>query len=125
VSEQTPEIPEATESEVETLGSGNPGEGPSREDVLEVLKMVIDPELGINVVDLGLVYDVEVDDDEVAVTYTLTSMGCPVGPLIEQQIQQVVTTLPGVGVVRSTMTFDPPWSMEKMSEDARLAMGMF
>lgn len=108
-----------------TLGGGDPGEGPSRADVLEVLRMVIDPELGVNVVDLGLIYEVNVDDDEVAVTYTLTSMGCPVGPLIEQQIQQVVTTLPGVGVVRSTVTFDPPWSMDRMSEDARLAMGMF
>lgn len=94
-------------------------------DVLEVLKMVIDPELGINVVDLGLIYEVDVDDDEVAVTYTLTSMGCPVGPLIEQQIQQVITTLPGVASVKSKVTFDPPWSMEKMTEDARLAMGMF
>ena len=109
----------------ETLGSGATEDGPSTAEVLEVLKMVIDPELGVNVVDLGLIYDVEVDDDEVKVTYTLTSMGCPVGPLIEQQIQQVITTLPGVGLVRSTMTFDPPWSMERMSEDARLAMGMF
>lgn len=106
-------------------GPGMAGEGPSEDDVLEILKMVVDPELGINVVDLGLIYEVKVDDDEVAITYTLTSMGCPVGPLIDQQIQQVVTTLPGVGVVRSNVTFDPPWSMEKMSEDARLAMGMF
>lgn len=97
----------------------------AKDDVLEVLKMVIDPELGVNVVDLGLVYEVEVDDDTVKVVYTLTSMGCPVGPLIEQQIQQVITTLPGVGVVESKVTFDPPWSMERMSEDARLAMGMF
>jgi metal-sulfur cluster biosynthetic enzyme len=101
------------------------GETPTKDDVLEVLKMVIDPELGINVVDLGLVYEVEVDDDSVKVVYTLTSMGCPVGPLIEQQIQQVITTLPGVGVVESKCTFDPPWSMERMTEDARLAMGMF
>jgi metal-sulfur cluster biosynthetic enzyme len=116
---------ETAPDEVPTLGGDANGDGPSETQVLEVLKMVIDPELGINVVDLGLIYDVEVDDDEVKVTYTLTSMGCPVGPLIEQQIQQVITTLPGVGLVRSTMTFDPPWSMEKMSEDARLAMGMF
>jgi metal-sulfur cluster biosynthetic enzyme len=101
------------------------GETPTKDDVLEVLKMVIDPELGINVVDLGLVYEVDVDDDTVKVVYTLTSMGCPVGPLIEQQIQQVITTLPGVGVVESKCTFDPPWSMERMTEDARLAMGMF
>ncbi|MFP5224923.1 MAG: metal-sulfur cluster assembly factor [Actinomycetota bacterium] len=109
----------------ETPKPGGNGESPTTEDVLEVLKMVVDPELGINVVDLGLVYEVDVDDDTVKVVYTLTSMGCPVGPLIEQQIQQVITTLPGVGVVESKCTFDPPWSMERMSEDARLAMGMF
>ena len=96
-----------------------------KEQVLEALKVVVDPELGINVVDLGLIYDVEVEDESVKVTYTLTSMGCPVGPLIEQQIQQILTTIPGVKIVDSRMTFDPPWSPERMSEEAKLAMGMF
>ena len=93
--------------------------------MLEALKVVIDPELGINIVDLGLVYDVEVEDEAVKVTYTLTSMGCPVGPLIEQQMQQILTQMPGVDIVESSMTFNPPWSPELMSEEARLAMGMF
>jgi metal-sulfur cluster biosynthetic enzyme len=101
------------------------GEAPTAEQVLEALKVVVDPELGINIVDLGLVYDVAVEDDVVKVTYTLTSMGCPVGPLIEQQMQQILTTIPGISNVESEMVFNPPWSPERMSEEARLAMGMF
>lgn len=101
------------------------GDAPTREQVLEALKVVVDPELGINIVDLGLVYDVQVEEEVVKVEFTLTSMGCPIGPLIEQQMQQVLTMLPGVEQVQATMTFNPPWSAERMSEDARLAMGMF
>ncbi len=81
--------------------------------------------MGINIVDLGLIYDVEVEDEAVKVTYTLTSMGCPVGPLIEQQMQQILTTIPGIVNVESTMTFTPPWTPERMSEEAKMAMGMF
>jgi metal-sulfur cluster biosynthetic enzyme len=97
----------------------------TKDDILEALKVVVDPELGINVVDLGLIYDVEVEDEVAKVTYTLTTMGCPVGPLIEQQMQQIVTQLPGVTILDARMTFDPPWSVERMSEEAKLAMGMF
>ena len=95
------------------------------EQVLDALRVVVDPELGISIVDLGLVYDVQVEDGRAVVTYTLTSMGCPVGPLIEQQMQAVVSALPGIESLESHMTFDPPWSTERMSEDARMAMGMF
>lgn len=97
---------------------------PSEEQVLEALKVVVDPELGISIVDLGLVYDVEIEEEVAKITYSLTSMGCPVGPLIDQQIQQVVTLLPGIDSVETNMTFDPPWSPERMTEDARLALGM-
>jgi metal-sulfur cluster biosynthetic enzyme len=101
------------------------GEAPTAEQVTEALKVVVDPELGINIVDLGLVYDVEVEDEVVKINYTLTSMGCPVGPLIEQQMQQILTTIPGVVNVESTLTFNPPWTPERMSEEAKMAMGMF
>ena len=99
--------------------------GTVEDQVREALKNVHDPELGINIVDLGLVYGVDVQEDTVHVTYTLTTMGCPVGPLIEQQMQQILTTIPGISNVESEMVFDPPWSPERMSEEARLAMGMF
>src|SRR5919197_120464 len=99
------------------------GEAPSADQILEALKVVVDPELGINIVDLGLVYDVAVEDDVVKVTYTLTSMGCPVGPLIEQQMQQILTTIPGIANVEAQMVFNPPWNPEMMGEEARLEMG--
>jgi metal-sulfur cluster biosynthetic enzyme len=97
----------------------------TKDEVFEALKVVVDPELGINIVDLGLVYDVDIEDEAIKVTYTLTSMGCPVGPLIEQQMTQILTTIPGIKIVEGNMTFNPPWSPERMSEEARLAMGMF
>jgi metal-sulfur cluster biosynthetic enzyme len=96
---------------------------PSREDVFEALKVVEDPELGMDIVELGLVYDVEVDGPKVHVTYSLTSMGCPVGPLIEQQIAETVSEMPGVEEVEPELTWSPPWSPEKMSDDAKFILG--
>ena len=93
------------------------------EQVREALKSVVDPELGINIVDLGLVYDVIVEDGVAKVTYSLTSMGCPVGPLIEQQMQQVISLLPGLEGAEFTMTFKPPWGPEMMSDEAKAALG--
>lgn len=101
------------------------GEKPTDEQILEALKVVIDPELGINIVDLGLVYSATVEEDVAKVSFTLTSMGCPIGPIIEQQMQTILTTIPGISHVEASMTFDPPWSPEKMSEEAKMAMGMF
>ncbi|MDQ4006376.1 MAG: metal-sulfur cluster assembly factor [Actinomycetota bacterium] len=96
-----------------------------REQVTEALRTVDDPELGINIVDLGLVYDVWIEDGKVRVTFTLTTMGCPIGPMIEQQIQQVLEPIEGVNEVEAEMTLAPPWSPEKMSEEAKAALGMF
>jgi|SRR5687768_7305908 metal-sulfur cluster biosynthetic enzyme len=96
---------------------------PTREDVFEALKVVEDPELGMDIVELGLVYDVEVDGPKVHVTYSLTSMGCPVGPLIEQQIAETVSEMPGVEEVEPELTWSPPWSPEKMSDDAKFILG--
>lgn len=97
---------------------------PTEDHVMQALKVVIDPELGISIVDLGLVYDVEITEEQAKITYSLTSMGCPVGPIIDQQIQQVVTMLPGIDIVETNVTFDPPWSPDRMTEDAKLALGM-
>ena len=93
--------------------------------VIEALREVDDPELGINIVDLGLVYDVKIEDDAVHVTYTLTTMGCPIGPLIEQQIKQMIEPIEGIDRVEAEMTLSPPWTPEKMSEEAKAALGMF
>ncbi len=108
-------------------GEGIPAVDPValKEQVIEALREVHDPELGINIVDLGLVYGVELEGDTVHVTYTLTTMGCPIGPLIEAQIQQVVADIPAIEHVDAEMVIRPPWSPEMMSEEAKAALGFF
>jgi metal-sulfur cluster biosynthetic enzyme len=93
------------------------------DEVTDALRDVIDPELGLDFVELGLIYEVEVDGGAVKVTYTLTSPGCPIGPQVSEQIEEFVSELDGVEDVQSTMTFTPPWSPELMSEDAKFALG--
>jgi metal-sulfur cluster biosynthetic enzyme len=95
----------------------------SQEDVTDALRDVIDPELGLDFVELGLIYEVEVEQGTVKVTYTLTSPGCPIGPQVAEQIEEFVGELDGVERVESTMTFSPPWTPERMSEDAKFALG--
>ncbi len=96
----------------------------SVEDVTEALRDVIDPELGLDFVELGLIYDVAVEDPgTVKVIYTLTSPGCPIGPQVSEQIAEFVGELDGVVDVQPTMTFSPPWTPERMSEDAKFALG--
>ena len=92
-------------------------------EVLEVLRQVEDPELGMDIVDLGLVYGVDVDGPNVKVTYSLTSMGCPAGPLIAQDIDSAVRQVEGVEDVEMELTFDPPWTPERMSDDAKFILG--
>jgi metal-sulfur cluster biosynthetic enzyme len=77
----------------------------------------------MDIVELGLLYDAEVDGPKVHVTFTLTSMGCPVGPMIEQQIRETVESMEGVSDVEAELTWDPPWSPEKMSDDAKFILG--
>ena len=77
----------------------------------------------MDIVELGLLYDVEVEGPAVTVTYTLTSMGCPAGPMIEEDIQRVVRQIPGVEDVESELTFDPPWTPDMMSDDAKFILG--
>jgi len=96
---------------------------PTRDEVIDALRVVEDPELGMDIVELGLLYDAEVEGSKVHVTYSLTSMGCPVGPLIEQQIEDVVASLPGVEAVDAELTWEPPWTPERMSEDAKFILG--
>ncbi len=96
---------------------------PTVEDVTDALRDVIDPELGLDFVELGLIYDVEVEGPTVRITYTLTSPGCPIGPQVSEQMEEFVGELEGVEDVQPTMTFSPPWTPELMSEDAKFALG--
>jgi metal-sulfur cluster biosynthetic enzyme len=96
---------------------------PTRDEVIEALRQVEDPELGMDIVDLGLLYDVEVQGSTVKVIHSLTSMGCPAGPLIQQDIDRVAHEVPGVEDVEIELTWDPPWTPEKMSDDAKFILG--
>jgi metal-sulfur cluster biosynthetic enzyme len=111
------------ETLVPATASASTGAGPSPEDVMDALSNVIDPELGLDFVELGLIYGVEVNDGNVNVTFTLTTPGCPIGPQVTEQIDEFVGELDGVKTIESQMVFTPPWSPEKMSEDAKFALG--
>ena len=95
----------------------------TEEEVTEALEEVIDPELGLDFVSLGLVYDVEIENSEVFVTFTLTTPACPIGPQVSEQMKDFVGQLEGVEKVHPKMVFDPPWSPELMTEDAKFALG--
>src|SRR5262245_27646961 len=94
----------------------------TRDDVVEALRQVEDPELGMDIVDLGLLYDVEVAGEKVKVTHSLTSMGCTAGPMIQDDIHRVVADL-GVEDVEIDLTWDPPWTPDRMSDDAKFILG--
>jgi metal-sulfur cluster biosynthetic enzyme len=95
----------------------------TRDDVVEALHQVEDPELGMDIVELGLMYDVEVDGQNVKILYSLTSMGCPAGPMIADGIIDVASSVPGVENVETELTFDPPWTPDRMSDDAKFILG--
>jgi metal-sulfur cluster biosynthetic enzyme len=96
---------------------------PSVDEVQEALTNVIDPELGLDFVELGLIYEVEVEEGDVFVTFSLTSPGCPIGPQVSEQIAEFVSELDDVQNVYSKMVFTPPWTPDMMSEDAKFALG--
>ena len=95
----------------------------TKDDVFEALHQVEDPELGMDIVELGLLYDAEIEGPKVKVIHSLTSMGCPAGPMIQEDIHRVVAELPGVEDVEIELTWDPPWTPERMSEDAKFILG--
>ena len=99
----------------------------TEDHIMETLKQVDDPELGINIVDLGLVYEVRIQEEKnVQVVMTLTTPFCPVGPSIKQQISQVLKKdVEGVDKVDVQFTFNPPWDKEMMTEDAKMELGIF
>ena len=97
---------------------------PTKDEVVEALRQVEDPELGMDIVELGLLYDVEVEGSKVKVIHSLTSMGCPVGPMIQEEMHAVVAAMsPDVEDVEIELTWDPPWTPDRMSEDAKFILG--
>ena len=95
-------------------------------DIVAALKTVYDPEIPADIYELGLIYKIDVDDDRnIAVDMTLTAPGCPVAGEMPVWVENAVASVPGVGQVKVTLTFDPPWDQSRMSDEARLALGMF
>jgi metal-sulfur cluster biosynthetic enzyme len=98
---------------------------PSKDTVLDALRQVEDPELGMDVVEIGLVYDVTFPEPgRVRITYSLTSPACPAGPQITEGMVNVVRVLPGVDTVEPDLVWSPPWTPERMSEDAKFILGI-
>ena len=96
----------------------------TREDAVEALRQVEDPELGMDIVELGLLYDVEIDGSKVKLIHSLTSMGCPAGPMIQEDMRTTVAeSFPDVKDIELELTWDPPWTPDKMSDDAKFILG--
>ena len=96
----------------------------SEEQVREALAKVVDPEMGINIMELGLVYEIKIENDNILVKMTLTSPMCPVGPMILSEAEEAVKKIPGVKEIKIGLTFEPMWGPEKMSEAAKLQLGV-
>jgi metal-sulfur cluster biosynthetic enzyme len=123
---QATEAPEAEITQKAGAASTDEAGSSTKDAILEALKNVIDPELGLNIVDLGLVYDVQLDaQGDVDIQYSLTTMGCPIGPMIEDQMRGFLRGVPGVGEVRPEFVIRPPWTPEMMSDEAKASLGIF
>jgi len=92
-------------------------------EVLDALSCIPDPELGVDIVALGLIDRVDIDGGTVRVRYTLTTFGCGIGPMLESQMYEVLYATPGVTEVLPELVFDPPWTRERMSPEAREVVG--
>jgi len=94
-------------------------------EIVNLLKNVYDPEIPVNIYDLGLIYDIETDDSKkVVITMTLTAPNCPVADILPAEIKEKVGAIPGVTDVEINLVFDPPWNQSMMSEEALLELGM-
>jgi FeS assembly SUF system protein len=135
--EAEPEVP-AEPAEIKgCVGATGGGEGASsaippeelerlKNDLVAALKTVFDPEIPVDIYELGLIYRLEVDDDRnIEVDMTLTAPGCPVAGDMPGWVENAVSAVPGVGQVKVKLVFDPPWEMNRMSDEARLALNMF
>lgn len=98
----------------------------TKDAIITVLQSVPDPELNVSIWDLGLVYEVHVEPEtnNVRILMTLTSIGCPLFSTIESQMKESLEQISGVGAITIDLTFEPPWTMERMSQDAKLTLGM-
>jgi metal-sulfur cluster biosynthetic enzyme len=126
--EEQPTAPSAPQAQSQATATRAGGDGslPTEEAVLEALKEIYDPEIGINIVDLGLIYGSEImPDGKVMITMTLTSPACPIGPIIRSQVREVLKReVPGVTDTEVNLVWSPPWTPAMMSEDAKAELGL-
>ena len=111
-----------------TMGESLPPGAPAapEEPIIDALHTVYDPEIPVDIYELGLIYKVEIDDDRnVEIVMTLTAPGCPVAGEMPGWVENAISSVAGVGQVKVDLTFDPPWDMSRMSDEARLALNMF
>ncbi len=106
-----------------TVADGEPG-GDLYENVIAALREIFDPEIPVNIYDLGLIYGVEIDEGHVIVTMTLTTPHCPVAESMPGEVEMRVGAVPGVGSAEVNLVWDPPWDPQKMSDEAKLELGM-
>ena len=95
-----------------------------KDKIIEALKKVTDPELNLDIWSLGLIYDVKIDNEKITIVMTLTSPSCPYGDALMADVKRKVSEVEGVSEAIIEITFDPPWSPEKMSEESRMALGI-
>jgi len=98
----------------------------NKDNVIEILKTVFDPEIPVNIWDLGIVYNVEItENNDIIITMTMTAPNCPIPEMILDDVKASLSNLEGVNDIKINLTFDPPWSPNMMSEEAKLQLGLF
>lgn len=105
--------------------NNTPAEAVNRDDVVAALKQVYDPEIPVDVYELGLIYDIKIEGDKVSVTMTLTAPNCPIADEVVEQVRNGVWAVKGVQDVDVQLVFEPEWTPERMSEEARLMLNMY
>lgn len=101
-----------------------PRDAPLKEKIIAVLRTIHDPELPVNIYDLGLIYAIDIRDREVSIVMTLTTPHCPVAGSMPAQVECAISAIPEVGKVRVELTWDPPWSMDRLSDEVKLTLGL-
>jgi len=96
----------------------------NRDEIVEALKGVVDPEIGVDIWNLGLVYDIIVDAGTVEIRMTFTSPMCPLAPIIIESVKENVSAIPGVQDVKVEVTFDPPWTPDRIADEVRATLGL-
>jgi metal-sulfur cluster biosynthetic enzyme len=119
-----PETPNEESGDSVASPKGGVGDALSTDQVKLALRKVKDPELGLNIVDLGLIYDIAITDNDIHVDMTLTSPGCPAGPQIMTDVERTLQALPGVGEVELNLVWSPYWTPERIEPRVRAYMGL-